>query len=117
MSLNVSILLSKLKRVTDWHTLGIYLDIPVYELDKIRQQFLAAEGIERCKSEMVHLWLKTTVNASWADVAVALEKLNQIVLANEVRKICPVSTPDNADQQVTKKAKQKRISTGKNTMN
>ena len=99
MSINESIFLSKLKRVTDWHTLGIHLDIPSYELDKIRQQFLAAEGVERCKSEMVHLWLKTTVNASWADVAVALEKLNEIVLANEVRKICSPGIP-GADSNV-----------------
>ena len=93
-SLNESILLSKLKRVTDWHTFGIHLQIPSYELDIIHQQF-STIGVERCKSEMFHLWLRTNVNASWLDVADALEKLNEVVLANEVRQICPaVSTPN-----------------------
>ena len=46
-SLSVSVLLSKLTKVVDWYVLGLHLNIPKYELDKIQKQFLLNEGVKR----------------------------------------------------------------------
>ena len=83
--LSVVLLLKELRQVTDWHMLGLYLEIPPQELDKIRQQFLS-EGVERCKAAMFDLWLRRNPNASWDNVASALEQAGEAVLASDVRK-------------------------------
>ena len=47
--LSAVLLLKELRQVTDWHVLGLYLEISSQELDKVCQQFLS-EGVERCKA-------------------------------------------------------------------
>ena len=85
--LSVVLLLKELRQVTDWHMLGLYLEIPPQELNKIRQQFLS-EGVERCKAELFDLWLRRNPNASWDNVASALEQEGEAVLASGIRKGC-----------------------------
>ena len=82
---SVAALLRELKRVKNWHMLGIYLDVPPEELKAISQQFLNAEGIDRCKAELFELWLKLTPNASWDDVVSALEGISEKRLAEEIK--------------------------------
>ena len=84
--LSVVLLLKELRQVTDWHMLGLYLEIPPHELKIIRQQFFS-EGVERCKAELFDLWLRRNSNASWEKVVSALEQAEETVLANAVRKI------------------------------
>ena len=84
-SLSVSLLLSKLTKVVDWYVLGLHLNIPKYELDKIQKQFLLNEGVERCKAEMLDMWLKKEEEPHWRVIVDALERMNSYELAQELR--------------------------------
>ena len=84
-SLSVSLLLSKLTKVVDWYVLGLHLNIPKYELDKIQKQFLLNEGVERCKAEMLDMWLKKEEEPHWRVIVDALEKMKSYELAQELR--------------------------------
>ena len=84
-SLSVVGLLKELHQVTDWYMLGVYLELPSHELDKIRQQFLS-EGVERCKAAMFNLWLRSTQKASWELIANGLECSGEKVLAEKIRR-------------------------------
>ena len=102
MSLDVSLLLNKLRRIDNWHMLGVHLGIDSSELNKIRQQFMLAEGVERCKAEMLDTWLRGNPTATLNDVATALEKLDEHTLASDLRTtLCrpstPVSPPTSSD--------------------
>ena len=70
------LLLSKLLPVVEWETLGLHLDIPKHELKKIRVQFFH-EGVEKCKAEMLDLWLKRNneENINWNVISDALRKM------------------------------------------
>ena len=70
------LLLSKLLPVVEWETLGLHLDIPKHELEKIRVQFFH-EGVEKCKAEMLDLWLKrnNVENINWNVISDALRKM------------------------------------------
>ena len=83
--LSVSLLLSKLTKVVDWYVLGLHLNIPKYELDKIQKQFLLNEGVERCKAEMLDMWLKKEEEPHWRVIVDALEKMKSYELAWELR--------------------------------
>ena len=84
-SLSVSVFLSKLTKVVDWYVLGLHLNIPKYELDKIQKQFLLNEGVERCKAEMLDMWLKKEEEPHWRVIVNALEKMKSYELAQELR--------------------------------
>ena len=84
-SLSISLLLSKLTKVVDWYILGLHLNIPKYELDKIQKQFLLNEGVERCKAEMLDMWLKKEEEPHWRVIVDALEKMKSYELAWELR--------------------------------
>ena len=70
---------------TDWYLLGIYLDLPHEQLSDIERRF-SSHGPKRCKVEMYDLWIRTTPDASWEQIALALDKCGEQVLAEEVRK-------------------------------
>ena len=76
-------LLEELKDVDNWFLLGIFLGVPVKQLQKIES--LHRGEIERCKIDMLQYWLDNNVNASWKDVVRALEQTNQLVLAETVK--------------------------------
>ena len=108
MSLNVSLLLNKLGRVDNWHMLGAHLGVESSELNKIRQQFLLTEGVERCKAEMFDTWLRGNPSATWNEVATSLERINEDTLASELRRtLCrtsstvntPSPSPDDTQEQ------------------
>ena len=85
--LSLSLLLSKLLLVVDWEVLGLHLNIPKHELEKIRRQFFH-EGVERCKAEMFDLWLKTSNEETlhWNVISDALTKMRGLEeLAQEIR--------------------------------
>ena len=53
-SVTVTSFLAKVRQVTDWYMLGVYLELPPYELDNIRYLF-HSYGVERCKVALFHM--------------------------------------------------------------
>ena len=83
--LTVAVLLEELQEVHDWYMLGAYLNVPVYQLNKI-QTTHTQDGVERCKLEMLQYWLDTTTTTrSWKEIARALEQLNMLTLAARLK--------------------------------
>ena len=89
-TLNFRLLVIKLKKIADWFMLGVHLGVPKEELNKIDQQF-SSHGVERCKAELFDLWLRRNLSARWDDVASALEQLNEVALASELRELYQIS--------------------------
>ena len=95
-SINVRLLVTRVQKISDWFMLGVHLGVPKEELSKIDQRFSVSHGVERCKAELFDLWLTRNPSARWDDVASALEQLNEVALASELREICRVSLPSPA---------------------
>ena len=88
--------------VTDWYMLGLYMGVPSKDLSHIERQF-SSQRSARCRAELFDVWMKRTPNASWELIAAALEKLGETVLAEKIRKICPL--PQSiASQNITTSA-------------
>lgn len=84
---SLHLLLNELRPVVDWHSFGVYLKLPKYELDKIQRQYFQTEGIERCKTEVLHLWLegREKEDGVWEEVIEVLEKMKEEDLVRELR--------------------------------
>ena len=69
-----------------WHNLGMQLlkERQVHHLDIIQQNHLANN--ERCCTEMFKCWLDVDTEASWNKLINALEQIEQISLAEKIRK-------------------------------
>ena len=78
-------LLKELKKVKRWFVFGVFLDVPVDELEKIESSH-QQKDLERCMVDMLQYWLDNSVSASWKDVIRALEQPNQLVLAATVKR-------------------------------
>ena len=76
-------LLALCKDVTNWHTLGLHLDLKMSQLGNIEVTY-RADGIERKKSEMFNAWLHSCPSASWDDLIAALKKIDKITVASEI---------------------------------
>ena len=72
--------------------LGVWLKMPTKDLDDIEKRFSAAHGATRCKTALFTLWLQRNPNASWDQIAQALEKVEQIAMADRIRKCHPTPT-------------------------
>lgn len=83
---------------TDWYLLGVYLDLPHEQLSDIERRF-SHHGHKRCKIELFDLWVRTTSDASWEQIALALDKCGEQVLAEEVRKNHP-PLPSIEEQEI-----------------
>ena len=93
-------LLEETDKLTDWYTLGVFLKMPSENLDDIEKRFSTA-GLKRCKIALFNLWLQRNPNASWDQIALALEKCDQIAMADRIRKChLPSSLPAAASIQV-----------------
>ena len=68
-------LLEETDKLTDWYTLGVFLKMPSENLDDIEKRFSTA-GLKRCKIALFNLWLQRNPNASWDQIALALEKFS-----------------------------------------
>ena len=75
-------LFSELKTVSEWHELGINLDIPTCELDRIEQDY---PGNKRRMTQMLALWLRRTSQPSWVDVVSALQLMEENSVAENIR--------------------------------
>ena len=80
-------MLESVKDIADeWVALGLKLGILYPTLRKIDEE--QRGRIERCKREMLAAWLQGEDNAkeqTWSTLAVALEKIDKITLAREIR--------------------------------
>ena len=72
--------------VTHWEDLGEKLNLPGFRLREITMD-LAHKGTSRQKSEMIDLWLRYDVNASWTKLCKALEHIDEHRLAHEIRAV------------------------------
>ena len=122
--LDVRLLLTKVRKIANWFMLGVHLGVPTEELNKINQRFSVSHGVERCKAEVFDLWPRRNPNAKWNDVASALEQLNEVTLANEIRRIipCPVAltqqplASDDGQAQQAQEQKTVRVELNKLTV-
>ena len=114
--INLTDLLEETDRLSDWYMLGVWLKMPTEDLKDIENRFASTAGLKRCKTELFTLWLQRNPNASWDQIAQALEKVDQIAMAERIRKChCPTSLPaDGAakspDQQQPEKLSESSIS-------
>lgn len=83
---------------TDWYLLGVYLELPHEQLSDIERRF-SHHGHKRCKIELFDLWVRTTSDASWEQIALALDKCGEQVLAEEVRKNHPPPPLPSVEEQ------------------
>lgn len=82
-----------------WYLFGVKLNVPVYELNKIK--FSEPQGeIELCKTHTLQYWLNSNPTASWKDVVRALEQIDHLRLASQVKE--KYLLPKNADSESVK---------------
>ena len=76
-------LVTACKRVSDWHTLGILLDLTTSQLKDIHVTY-HAHGVDRLKTEMFDVWLKSSSNASWTNLITALRAMDEERAASDI---------------------------------
>ena len=69
----------------DWFKFGLALGVPLNELRSIESSY-RKEKAEWCMSAMLECWLKITPGACWQQVIAALEELDLINLASQVKR-------------------------------
>ena len=67
--------------VTEWFTLGIYLNLPPTKLDIINADYRFQT--EQAQREMISLWMKTG-NATWSSLLHALSKMGLRGLGKDI---------------------------------
>ena len=90
----MNLLLEAVSNVTDWHGLGRRLGLTMSQLRRIEITF-HIHGVERIKAEMFDVWLKSSPNASWADLITALEVMGMDSVASNVRAAYSPTAPGN----------------------
>ncbi len=76
--IKLSDMLADLHQVVGWLLLGIHLDVPLSDLQKIRHQF--NENVDQCKTEMLITYSKLK-EPSWVDIVDALRRSGERALA------------------------------------
>ena len=59
--------------MTDWYCLGIHLEIATSYLDQIEKNY-GSDG-ERCKIEVIDIWLCNDENPTWRKLVQAVENM------------------------------------------
>lgn len=77
-------LTNELKFVTDWHSLGVNLDLEYQQLDVIARNHKGDN--KRCKTEMLDCWLHSTPTPTWEGVAEALCLMDEYAVAATIRR-------------------------------
>ena len=106
--INLTDLLEETDKLTDWYTFGVFLKMPTEDLKDIENRFASTAGLKRCKIELFTLWLQRNPNASWDQIAQALEKCDQIAMADRIRKCHPTPTSLPADGAAAKSPEQQQ---------
>lgn len=79
--LSLNDLNNELRIVTNWHGLGLQLDVPDHELERIEQNY--PRSAERKMSEVLKYWWRNcpTERRSWQTIAAALKNIGYKNLA------------------------------------
>ena len=81
-----------LKSVSDWHSLGIYLDLKTHQLNTIEKNHHGDD--ERCRTEMLNAWLNSTATPTWEAIVEALGEIEQGRVADDIqRKYNVITSP------------------------
>ena len=75
-------LLADLYDVVEWYQLGIYLDIPESDLEKIKYE--NQRNVTDCKCEMLSTWLRRNPQPTWATVVTTLTDIGRRSLAYKI---------------------------------
>ena len=76
-------LASELQEVVDWYRVGLSLGIKSYQLEEIRINRMG--DAMHCKLNMLDLWLRGDVDASWSKLVGALAESNHSFIADRIR--------------------------------
>ena len=79
----MKLLVDAVRNVSDWHNLGLHLDITMRKLKEI-DRIYRVDGEERIKAEMFDVWLKSCPDASWHKLVTALNEIGEKRVAKEV---------------------------------
>ena len=79
----MKLLVDAVTSVSDWHNLGLHLDIATRKLKEI-DRIYRVDGEERIKAEMFDVWLKSCPDASWHKLVTALNEIDEKKVAKEV---------------------------------
>ena len=83
-------LTNALKSVSDWHSLGVNLDLYGSELATIDRNHCGDNT--RCKTEMLSRWLENTTYPSWEAVVQALRLMGAYAVADTIQRKYATST-------------------------
>ena len=78
----MQLLSCELHSVSNRHQLGIKLGLKLYQLSQIEEK---TTDIERCKIEMLDLWLRRTPGASWSHIVTALRDIEEVLTAERIQ--------------------------------
>ena len=79
----MKLLVDAVTSVSDWHNLGLHLDIAMRKLKEI-DRIYRVDGEDRIKAEMFDVWLKSCPDASWRKLVTALNEIGEKRVAKEV---------------------------------
>lgn len=73
--------------MTDWHSLGVQLEIKYEDLAKIEKDY--GNNTKRCKTEVVQFWCRNSLDRTWDRLADAVSLMGDHEnLAKTLRKNC-----------------------------
>ena len=81
--LSVNLLVEAVTDVTDWHTLGLKLNLTMSQLEDIRVTY-HVYGLGVLKARVFDAWLKSSPSASWSDLISALKSMNEHRVASDI---------------------------------
>ena len=91
--LTVKEVLAATINVSDWHQLGLQLNLTMCQLKEIDVTY-HKEGFKRIKAEMFDTWLKSSSSASWVDLIKALKTIGEDTVASEIEASCSIESLD-----------------------
>ena len=84
-------LANELDSIENWHRLGVNLGFQGHQLREIERNYNRDNN--RCKIEMLDLWLRDTRNPTWEAIIRALDQMQARVVADNIRRrYCSSST-------------------------
>lgn len=75
--------MSELKSISNWYSLGMYLEVPPHELQAIQGH---SNDNQCCKEAMLAYWQKNCKNPTWAAVIKALNRTDEQKAADEIQR-------------------------------
>ena len=85
----------ELDSVEDWHRLGVNLGLQGHQLREIERNY--SRDNNRCKTEMLDLWLRNASNPAWEAIVMGLDQMQARMLADHIRRTyCSSSTASSS---------------------